>query len=117
MTDKVLQIRVCTVRLESQSVLKGNRERDNKVHSANLLEDSLARVLVRDVLGMNPKDTTECLRSHGKHAPVSTAFSITLVCSGGSERQTQTDNETQDGKQNRVNRNLMNSHVDDCNGG
>lgn len=86
MADKVLQIRVCTVRLKSQSVLERNCERDNEVHSANLLQDSFTRVLARDILSMNPKDTAECLRSHSKHAPVSTAFGITLVCSGGSER-------------------------------
>jgi len=54
------------------------------------------------LLSMNPEDTTEILRGKGKLGPVSASLSVPLVCRGASERETHTDDETGDGKQDGI---------------
>lgn len=109
----MLDVRVGSVRLEAQGMLESNGKGDNEVHGADLFEEELAGILVSWFSSMNPKDSAKGLGSVDELTPVSTTFSVTLIGSRRPERQTQTDNETENSEKNRVDTNGVDLFVND----
>ena len=87
--------------LEAHAVFERDGERHQHVAEGYLGEQVFGRV-IRSLFGVHPDQSRETGHDAGQLRPELAPFTVSLVCGCATERQCQTNNETEDGEEDAI---------------
>lgn len=98
MVDNMYEVLVVCEGLESKLMLESNREGCDKIEAGDFGNQILLAKLAFSLFCVYPDQSSKILSRQCQLCPVLPALVITLVCCRAAEAESQTDDETEDGK-------------------